>query len=138
MDVKVLREAGACHFDVPLCFDLSWSQVESRLPVGSHIFLADSSPSSVTDEDRSVVEYTAPSFSECPHVVLVVGGETEGLSTSARRLCSSSQWHARRIHIPMSVGIDSLNSAVSASVILCEIWRQMASAAENTELHEQN
>ena len=137
MDMKVLRDAGACHFDIPLVFDLSWTQVEDRLPPGSHVFLADSLSSSANPDEPSVVEYTAPSFAKCSHVALVVGGETKGLSRSACQLCTSSQWNARRIHIPMAVGVNSLNSAVSASVILYEIWRQMMSVTD-TELHQLN
>ena len=136
--MKVLRDAGACHFDIPLIYDLSWTQLEDRLPAGSHIFLADSVSSEVDPDEPTVVDYTRPNYAECSHAVLVVGGETEGLSRSARRWCGSSQWHAQRIHIPMSVGIDSLNSAVSASVILYEMWRQMMSVADATGLHRPN
>jgi len=129
--VKVLGDASACHFDIPLVLDLNWTQLEDLFPAESHVFLADSSPGPQNSDEPPIVNYTQPSYADCPHVVLVVGGETEGLSRSAHRLCTSSRWNARRIHIPMSVGIDSLNSAVSASVILCEIWRQMTSVSED-------
>lgn len=135
MDMKVLREAGACHFDVPLVFDLNWPQLEDRFPAGSHVFLADSSSSSVSPDEPPVVEYTQPNYAECSHAVMVVGGETEGLSKSAWQLCTSSHWKAQRIHIPMSVDVNSLNSAVSASVILYEMWRQMLSVTDDSELH---
>jgi len=131
MDMKVLRDAGACHYDIPLVIDLNWTQLEDRLPVGSSLFLAESLPSSVSRDERSIVDYTQPNYAECSHVVLIVGGETEGLSKSAHRLCTSSRWNARRIHIPMSVGVNSLNSAVSASVILYEMWRQMLSVTDD-------
>jgi len=132
MEMKVLRDAGACHFDIPLIFDLSWTQLEDLFPAGSDVFLADSLSSS--NETSSVIEYTRPNYSECSHVVLVVGGETEGLSKSASRLCTSSRWRAQRIHIPMAAGVNSLNSAVSASVILYEVWRQMMSVTGNSEV----
>jgi len=128
MEMKVLRDAGAAHFDIPFIFDLSWTQLEDLLPAGSDIFLADSSSNS--DTSAAVVDYTQPNYSESSHVVLVVGGETEGLSRCASRLCASSKWRTRRIHIPMAAGINSLNSAVSASVILYEMWRQMILAPE--------
>jgi len=131
--MKVLRDAGACHFDVPLAYDLSWLQIEELLPAGCHVFLADSSGS----DNSSVVDYTRPKYSECSHAVLVIGGETEGLSRTALQLCSSSKWKAQRVHIPMSAGVDSLNSAVSASVILCEIWRQMLlPSVDENEIHQ--
>ena len=139
MEMKVVRDASACHFDIPLVFDLSWTQLQDRLPAGSHVFLADSMPSAMNPDEPSVVNYTEPNYAECSHVALVVGGETEGLSTAACRLStSSSQWRTQRIHIPMSVGVNSLNSAVSASIILCEIWRQMMPVTEDAELHQMN
>jgi len=136
MEMKVLRDAGACHFDIPLLLDIRWTDLEDLFPVDSDVFLADSSCSS--DELSSVTDYTQPNYLECSHIVLVVGGETEGLSNSATRLCTSSRWRARRIHIPMAAGINSLNSAVSASIILCEIWRQMMLVGRNTQVTEQS
>jgi len=133
--VKVLRDANACHFDIPLVLDLNWTQLEDLLPAESHVFLADSSSGPLNSDEPPIVDYTRPRYADCPHVVLVVGGETEGLSRSAHRLCTSSRWNAQRIHIPMSAGIDSLNSAVSASVILCEIWRQMMSVTDDIQLN---
>ena len=134
-----MRDAGACHFDIPLVSNLSWTQLDDHIPAGSHVFLADSMTSAVNPDEPSVVDYTEPDYAKCSHIALVVGGETEGLSTAACRLtASSSQWRCQRIHIPMSVGINSLNSAVSASVILCEMWRQMMPATEDADLQQVN
>jgi len=135
-DMKVLRDASACQFDIPIVSHLNWTQLEERLPADSHIFLADSLPCSENQDEPSIVNYTQPNYAECSHAVLVVGGETEGLSKAAHRLCTSSKWNAQRIHIPMSLGIDSLNSAVSASIILHEIWRRMMSVRDSTDLHQ--
>ena len=123
MDMKVLRDARGSQFDIKLVSDLNWTQLEDLLPAGSHVFLADSSSLSATEP--CIVDYTQLNYAECSHAVLVVGGETEGLSRSARQLCASDHWNTHRVHIPMSRGVDSLNSAVSASVILYEIYRQM-------------
>ena len=136
MEMKVLRDAGACHFDIPFVFDLRWINLEDYFPVGSDVFLADSS--SCTDELSPVVDYTQPDYSQSSHIVLVVGGETKGLSWSASQLCTSSRWRAQRIHIPMAAGVNSLNSAVSAGVILYEMWRQMMFVSKNVNVHEQN
>jgi len=139
MEMKVLRDAGACHFDILLVPNLSWTQLEDHIPAGSHVFLADSMASVVNADEPSVVDYTEPDYAKCSHIALVVGGETEGLSTAAcRSTTSSSQWRSQRIHIPMSVGINSLNSAVSASIILCEMWRQLMPATEDAELQQLN
>ena len=56
-------------------------------------------------------------------VTLVVGGETEGLSASARKM--AFERNGDLIHIPMMNGVNSLNSAMAASIILFEIKRQL-------------
>jgi len=135
-DMKVLRDASGCHFDIPFVLDLTWTQLENQLPAESHIFLADSLASAVNENEPSVVDYSELKYADCSHIVLVMGGETEGLSRSVCRLYNSSQWPVRRIHIPMFPGIDSLNSAVSASIILCEMRRQIAPVTDDAEIHQ--
>ena len=49
-------------------------------------------------------------------VALVVGGEAKGASTEARR-------GASYVHIPMAPGVESLNAAVAAAVLLFEAAR---------------
>ena len=81
--------------------------------------------------EESQEEYTdLPVFeSEVYHDVnwrtksaLVIGGETEGLSYQALEICDKTS--GCKVHIPMAEAVDSLNAAVSASVILFEALRQ--------------
>jgi len=51
-------------------------------------------------------------------LALVIGGEAEGASSSARQLADSI------VHIPMPGGSESLNAAVAAGVLLFEVTRQ--------------
>lgn len=81
----------------------------------------------VMDETNATTDLrTVPYFSvnwtqgDC---ALVIGGETEGLSREARELCTETG--GRRIYIPMSMGVDSLNAAMATSVILFEAKRQL-------------
>ncbi|XP_035690407.1 rRNA methyltransferase 3, mitochondrial-like [Branchiostoma floridae] len=53
---------------------------------------------------------------------LVVGGETEGLSLESLLLCEKTG--GCRVFVPMLRNLDSLNSAVAASVVLFEAKRQ--------------
>ncbi|XP_040280713.1 rRNA methyltransferase 3, mitochondrial [Bufo bufo] len=54
---------------------------------------------------------------------LVVGGETHGLSLESLLLAEKSS--GRRLFIPVVPGIDSLNSAMAASILLFEGRRQL-------------
>lgn len=60
---------------------------------------------------------------------LVIGGETEGISQEALELCSST--HGTTVFIPMSKAVDSLNSAMSASILLFEAKRQWLAHQKN-------
>ncbi|XP_063002867.1 rRNA methyltransferase 3, mitochondrial [Elgaria multicarinata webbii] len=55
---------------------------------------------------------------------VVVGGETHGVSADAEELAQSTG--GRRLLIPVVPGVDSLNSAMAASIVLFEAKRQLA------------
>lgn len=71
-------------------------------------------------------------------IVLVIGGETHGLSNQSYKL--SYDYIGRKIKIPLFMGVDSLNSAVAAAVIMYEMRRQFDykhnSCQESIRLHE--
>ncbi|NWU29935.1 MRM3 methyltransferase, partial [Dyaphorophyia castanea] len=56
-------------------------------------------------------------------VAVVIGGETHGLSPAALRLAASTG--GRRLVIPVVPGVDSLNSAIAAGIVLFEGKRQL-------------
>ncbi|XP_067232599.1 rRNA methyltransferase 3B, mitochondrial isoform X1 [Chanodichthys erythropterus] len=62
------------------------------------------------------------------HTCLIIGGETHGLSREALRLAERTG--GRRLLIPMVHGVDSLNSAMAASILLFEGRKQLLSLAE--------
>ncbi|XP_043076664.1 rRNA methyltransferase 3B, mitochondrial [Puntigrus tetrazona] len=62
------------------------------------------------------------------HTGLVIGGESHGLSQEALRLAERTG--GRRLLIPMVHGVDSLNSAMAASILLFEGRKQLLSLAE--------
>ncbi|XP_023646741.2 rRNA methyltransferase 3A, mitochondrial [Paramormyrops kingsleyae] len=57
------------------------------------------------------------------HTALVIGGETHGLSLEALQLAERTG--GLRLFVPMVSGMDSLNSAMAASVLLFEGRRQL-------------
>lgn len=54
---------------------------------------------------------------------LVIGGETHGLSREAVQLAEKTAGH--RLFIPVAPGVDSLNSAMAASILLFEGRKQL-------------
>ncbi|NWH94302.1 MRM3 methyltransferase, partial [Aegithalos caudatus] len=56
-------------------------------------------------------------------VAVVIGGETHGLSAAALRLAGSTG--GKRLVIPVVPGVDSLNSAIAAGILLFEGRRQL-------------
>ncbi|XP_066219672.1 rRNA methyltransferase 3, mitochondrial isoform X1 [Saccopteryx leptura] len=67
-------------------------------------------------------------WTEAPAAV-VVGGETHGVSLESLQLASSSG--GKRLLIPVVPGVDSLNSAMAASILLFEGKRQLRVRAEH-------
>ncbi|KFV80183.1 RNA methyltransferase-like 1, partial [Struthio camelus australis] len=56
-------------------------------------------------------------------VAVVIGGETQGLSPAALHLAASTG--GKRLVIPVVPGVDSLNSAIAAGIVLFEGKRQL-------------
>jgi hypothetical protein len=69
-----------------------------------------------------VVPYFAVDYVNQVPVVLVVGGETEGLSIDAFRLARDR--YGVRLNVPLSNHIESLNSGMALGIIAFEIKRQ--------------
>ncbi|XP_075541334.1 rRNA methyltransferase 3, mitochondrial isoform X1 [Dermacentor variabilis] len=81
-------------------------------------------------------EYTSARYANVPSV-LVVGGETQGLSLQAHKL--AVECVGARVHVPANNGVDSLNTAIAASIILYEMRRQMlfSSSGSNNNSKEE-
>ena len=102
---KVVRGAMGAHLHLPLC-NLDPS-VGSPALSDLQIRLADAQDGIRYDQ----VDWRAPT-------ALVIGSEARGVSQAAKDLASET------VHIPIQGGVESLNAAVAAAVILFEILRQ--------------
>uniref|UniRef100_A0A3Q2Z443 Mitochondrial rRNA methyltransferase 3a n=2 Tax=Hippocampus comes TaxID=109280 RepID=A0A3Q2Z443_HIPCM len=159
---KVLRAAMGAHFHLPIHSSLKWEEVEHHLPEHVCVHVADSQqnqevnsshkPSdfgwiSTTHTHRDVhfeesdsdeEELSLPRVDAAPYhddwarrpVALVVGGETHGLSVEALELAEKRV--GRRLFIPMVPHMDSLNSAMAASILLFEGRKQLLTAMQNS------
>ncbi len=102
---KVVRGAMGAHFRLPL-IEAAWDEIAARVK-GMTVYLA----AADGDLSYSAAKWTHPA-------VLIVGGEASGVSKDATRLAT------KRISIPLSREVESLNAAVAASIILFEAKRQ--------------
>jgi len=105
---KVLRSAMGAHFHVPVR-RVSWEQVRQEIP----------EPVWLADADAAAVPYDRVDWPAAGG--LIIGGEAEGAGAEARALSG-----AHRVTIPMAAGVESLNAALSAAVLLFEAARQRA------------
>lgn len=120
---KVVRAASGAHFHLPVRADLSWDEIGQRVhsaPHVHHVLLAESSGTVVYDS----LDLTQRS-------VLIAGNEAHGPSRAAAALATA------RVSIPMWNGVESLNAAVAASVILFEGARQRRAREQQTEQSDQ-
>jgi len=106
---KVVRSAMGAHFHLPI-LALGWTEIYSLLLERKnflHIYLTDAEQGQSFWE----VDLRQP-------LALLIGGEAEGASSSARHLAESI------IHIPMPGGSESLNAAIAAGILIFEVIRQ--------------
>jgi len=116
---KVIRSGMGAHFRLPVQY-LDWPEIRALLkerPDPLHIYLADVCQGSPYWE----ANLRQP-------LALLIGGEAEGASSSARQLADST------VHIAMPGGSESLNTAVAAAVLLFEVVRQRSFSPRNLSL----
>ncbi|NWI21924.1 MRM3 methyltransferase, partial [Crypturellus soui] len=68
-------------------------------------------------------------------VAVVVGGETQGVSAGALHLAASTG--GKRLVIPVAPGVDSLNSAIAAGILLFEGKRQLGASRQREHERQQ-
>ena len=102
---KAVRSGMGAHFRVPVR-SLDWDEIRG-LVEGKHVFLADSSGETV---------YTAADLTE--PLAMVIGGEAHGAGEEIAEL------DAAALRIPMPGGMESLNAAIAAGILVFEVLRQ--------------
>ncbi|MCA1899224.1 MAG: RNA methyltransferase [Chloroflexi bacterium] len=103
---KVVRAGMGAHFRLPIR-SMTWEEIGRFCESASlRICLADMDGQSCWETDLR------------QPVALVIGGEADGASESARKLAH------QKIGIPMSGDMESLNAGVAGSVLMFEVVRQ--------------
>lgn len=103
---KTVRAGMGAHFRLALHPDQPWPQI-ARLTAGRQVLLA-APGGGVPYED---VDWRQPT-------ALIIGGEAQGAGKEAAALATG------RVSIPMAAGVESLNAAVAAGVLLSAAYRQ--------------
>jgi TrmH family RNA methyltransferase len=103
---KVLRSGMGAHFRLPI-YSMMWEEI-GRFCASANlqIYLADMDGESCWETGL------------CQPLALVIGGEADGASESARKLANG------KISIPMNANVESLNAGVAGSVLMFEVVRQ--------------
>lgn len=104
---KVVRAGMGAHFRLPIQ-STTWDEIRERTK-GLQVYLADMDGQSCWETD-----FSRP-------LALIVGGEAEGSSESAKKLANTF------VKIPMAGKTESLNAAVAGSVLMFEVMRQRTS-----------
>ena len=103
---KVVRSGMGAHFRLPI-HSMNWEEISQVIKLaGLQVFIADMNGKSCWETDLR------------QPIALVIGGEADGASESARKLAS------QKISIPMSGKIESLNAGVAGSILMFEVVRQ--------------
>jgi TrmH family RNA methyltransferase len=103
---KVVRSGMGAHFRLPIR-SMNWEEIGRFCELANQrIYLADMDGQSCWE-----VNLRQP-------VALVIGGEADGASESARKLANG------KITIPMGQNIESLNAGVAGSILMFEVVRQ--------------
>lgn len=102
---KVVRAAMGAHLRLPVAM-LKWEAIAEAV-AGCDVWLS----AADGETNYTAADWTRP-------VALIVGGEATGAGEQARALAQG------QVSIPMTPGIESLNTAVAAAVLLFEVVRQ--------------
>lgn len=146
-DEKVLRAAMGAHFYLPVhlsealdvapiinsYFDVSLGLDKNASLGGLRVYVADTATRHANKEKDKAV-YSSNNFfplevDEQTHLILVVGSEN-GLPASSAALLQHK--FAKPLYVPMAGGVDSLNLATAAGIILFEIRRQFTASTDLT------
>ena len=109
---KVVRSAMGAHFRLAVQ-PMDWPAIQRIIHLPGHplhIYLADSGGG----QPYTQADLRLP-------LALIVGGEAEGASPPAIALVDE------RLHIPMPGGMESLNAAVAAAILMFDVVRQRSS-----------
>lgn len=141
---KVLRSGCGAHFRMKILSEVSWNSLanikgqvcladNNFVSNGDYLSVADHNEVNVfrktTSNELPIVTYNEVDYCKTTPLILVIGGETHGLSDDAYEFARTQQ--GIRINIPLQNGIESLNTATAAGILCFEVRKQMLNSMKN-------
>ncbi|XP_018319672.1 rRNA methyltransferase 3, mitochondrial [Agrilus planipennis] len=136
-ETKVLRSSMGAHFKLQIHSKMDWPSITKILDSSSHLLIADNhivteaehfGKVNKADELKEIIQsipllpYYNLDFSKMNPLVLVIGGETEGISEESFK--AAVKYKGVRLNIPLKNDVESLNTGSALSVIAFEILKQ--------------
>ncbi|EDW18950.1 rRNA methyltransferase 3, mitochondrial [Drosophila mojavensis] len=125
---KALRGGCGGQFRLPIHDDVTWEQLPLHIPAEvadtCHVFIAENNPSKTAKRAGRTVDY-AELDQTGAHNVLIIGGESHGVSDDAYSFMKLVGDRGKCVYIPLAAGIDSLNVASALTLILFELRKKL-------------
>ncbi|KAH8373439.1 hypothetical protein KR009_006869 [Drosophila setifemur] len=119
---KALRGGCGGQFRVPILDDITWEELSLTIPPeladNCHIFIAENNQKKHVS--HQTIDYTEISDVGA-HNLLIIGGESHGVSEEAYRFMNTVGEKGKCVYIPLAAGIDSLNVASALTLLLFEL-----------------
>uniref|UniRef100_A0A182P411 tRNA/rRNA methyltransferase SpoU type domain-containing protein n=1 Tax=Anopheles epiroticus TaxID=199890 RepID=A0A182P411_9DIPT len=142
-DLKCLRGGAGAHFRVPIYGPIETYQLPEHMRPSSIFVVADNKKPNDERNGFRWKHYDRIDYASGDHVVLVIGGETYGVSDDIRsfihQLAQDGEQQQQPqqdrkflAHIPLANGVESLNTASALSVILYEMRRALMQLEDTT------
>lgn len=130
------RSSAGAHFNLQIHQNQNWSDIEKLIEMHSQVFVADnkiiSNDGNWAIEGKEIVNliptlplvpYYGAKFHCSVPTVLIVGGETEGISLETYKFAAKRD--GARLNIPLENNIDSLNTGTALGIIMFEMKKQI-------------
>nr|XP_016931048.2 rRNA methyltransferase 3, mitochondrial [Drosophila suzukii] len=123
---KALRGGCGGQFRVPIRDDVPWEEVPLTIPPEAadncHVFVAESNQQK--RENNQTIDY-AQIKDIGAHNMLIIGGESHGVSEDAYSFLNLVGRKGKCVYIPLAAGIDSLNVVAALTLLLFELRRKL-------------
>ncbi|KAI8041104.1 rRNA methyltransferase 3, mitochondrial [Drosophila gunungcola] len=123
---KALRGGCGGQFRVPIRDDVPWEELPLTIPPEAaddcNVFIAENNQEK--RESNQAIDY-AEIRGIGAHNLLIIGGESHGVSEEAYRFLNLVGHKGKCVYIPLAAGIDSLNVASALTLLLFELRRKL-------------